>query len=115
MTEIIVLGSLFGAGAILLLTAQPIGASRPSLARQLAALSPEPESERPEATRPVFHTRLFEESLRPLLESPAELAFGLPAQGSLRGSPRPLPALRSRSLVVRALLRPPVRSERASS
>jgi tight adherence protein C len=72
VTKVLVLGSLFGAGAILLLTAQPIGASRPSLARRLAALSPELESERPEATRPVFHTSLFEESLRPLLERAGE-------------------------------------------
>jgi tight adherence protein C len=68
VTEVLVLGSLFGAGAILLLTAQPIGASRPSFARRLAALSPEPIAERPRAAQAVFHTRLFEETLRPLLE-----------------------------------------------
>jgi tight adherence protein C len=77
MTEVLVLGSLFGAGAILLLTAQPIGASRPSLARRLAALSPEPDVERKRATQPVFHTRLFEESLRPLLERVGSVLFGL--------------------------------------
>jgi len=40
VTQVLVLASLFGSVAILLLTAQPVGASRPSLARRLAALSP---------------------------------------------------------------------------
>ena len=77
MTEVLVLGSLFGAGAILLLAAQPVGASRPSLARRLASLSPERGVERTRATEPVFHTRLFEESLRPLLERVGSASFGL--------------------------------------
>jgi tight adherence protein C len=77
MTEVVVLASLFGAGAILLLTAQPVGASRPSLARQLAALSPEPTPERTLTAEPVFHTRLFEESLRPLLERAGAAVFRL--------------------------------------
>ena len=57
MTQVLVLASLFGAGAILLLTAQPVGASRQSLARRLAALSPEPTHERTRVAEPVFHTR----------------------------------------------------------
>lgn len=77
MTEVLVLASLFGAGAILLLTAQPVGASRPSLARRLAALSPEPTPERTLTAEPVFHTRLFEESLRPLLERAGAAVFRL--------------------------------------
>jgi tight adherence protein C len=77
MTEVLVLGCLFGAGAILLLTAQPVGASRPSLARRLAALSPGPGVERARASEPVFHTRLFEESLRPLLERVGSAFFRL--------------------------------------
>lgn len=77
MTEVLVLGSLFGAGAIMLLTAQPVGASRPTLARRLAALSPEPGVERARATERVFHTRFFEESLRPLLERVGSVLFGL--------------------------------------
>jgi tight adherence protein C len=77
MTQVLVLASLFGAGAILLLTAQPVGASRPSLARRLAALSPEPTHERTRAAEPVFHTRLFEESLRPLLERAGAAVFRL--------------------------------------
>jgi hypothetical protein len=77
MTEVLVLASLFGAGAIMLLTAQPVGASRPSLARRLAALSPEPTPERALTAEPVFHTRLFEESLRPLLERAGAAVFRL--------------------------------------
>ena len=77
MTQVLVLASLFGAGAILLLTAQPVGASRQSLARRLAALSPEPTPERALTAEPVFHTRLFEESLRPLLESAGAGVFRL--------------------------------------
>jgi tight adherence protein C len=77
MTEVLVLASLFGAGAILLLTAQPFGASRPSLARRLAALSPEPTLERTRAAEPVFHTQFFEESLRPVLERAGAAAFRL--------------------------------------
>jgi tight adherence protein C len=77
MTEVLVLASLFGAGVILLLTAQPVGASRPSLARRLTALSPEPTPERALTAEPVFHTRLFEESLRPLLERAGAAVFRL--------------------------------------
>lgn len=77
MTQVLVLASLFGAGAILLLTAQPVGASRQSLARRLAALSPEPTHERTRVAEPVFHTRLFEESLRPLLERAGAGVFRL--------------------------------------
>jgi len=77
VTQVLVLASLFGAGAILLLTAQPVGASRQSLARRLAALSPEPTPERALTAEPVFHTRLFEESLRPLLESAGAGVFRL--------------------------------------
>lgn len=77
MTEVLVLATLFGAGAILLLTAQPVGASRPSLARRLTALSLEPTLERALTAEPVFHTRLFEESLRPLLERAGAAVFRL--------------------------------------
>lgn len=68
MTQVLVLGALFGAGAVLLLTAQPAGGPRPSLARRLAALSPEAVPDRPRPRERVFRTRLFEESLRPALE-----------------------------------------------
>jgi len=67
-----VLGSLFGAGLLMLLTAQPHGAPRASLARRLAALRPENASERSRPKERVFRTRLFEESLRPAMESVGE-------------------------------------------
>jgi len=68
VTDVLVLGALFGSGLLLLLTAQPLGAPRPSLARRLAALAPEVTREAPRDEEPVFRTRLFEESLRPALE-----------------------------------------------
>jgi tight adherence protein C len=68
MTGVLVLGALFGAGMLMILTAQPLGAPRPSLARRLAALAPETGPHLPRASERVFRTRLFEESLRPALE-----------------------------------------------
>jgi len=72
MTDVVVFGVLFGAGALLLLTAQPLGASRPSLARRLAALAPEAEPDRERPREQVFHTPQFEQTLRPGLERTGE-------------------------------------------
>ena len=68
MSDVLFLGVLFGAGLLLVLTAQPLGASRPSLAKRLAALAPEVNPDPPRAREPAFRTRLFEETLRPALE-----------------------------------------------
>lgn len=72
MTEVLVFGALFGAGAVLVLTAQPVGAPRPSLARRLVALAPDAGADRRRANEQVFRTPLFEESLRPALERMGE-------------------------------------------
>lgn len=72
MTGVLVFGALFGAGMLLVLTAQPVGAPRLSLARRLAALAPEPRADRVRGSEQVFRTRLFEESLRPALERSGE-------------------------------------------
>ena len=72
MTGVLVFGALFGAGMLLVLTAQPVGAPRPSLARRLVALAPEPAPDRARGSEQVFRTRLFEESLRPALERSGE-------------------------------------------
>jgi tight adherence protein C len=72
MTGVLVFGALFGAGMLLVLTAQPVGAPRPSLARRLVALAPEPGPDRERGSERVFRTRLFEESLRPALERSGE-------------------------------------------
>ncbi|MGH2590246.1 MAG: hypothetical protein ACRDGW_05550, partial [Actinomycetota bacterium] len=72
MTEILVFGALFGAGMLLVLTAQPLGAPRPSLSRRLAALTPEAGPDRMQTSEQVFRTRLFEQSLRPVLERTGE-------------------------------------------
>ena len=69
MTGVLVFGALFGAGMLLVLTAQPVGAPRPSLARRLVALAPEPGPDRVRGGEQVFRTRLFEESLRPALRA----------------------------------------------
>jgi tight adherence protein C len=68
VTDVFVYGTLFGAGLLMVLSAQPHGAPRPSLARRLAALRPETVGQRQRAKEPVFRTRLFEETLRPNLE-----------------------------------------------
>lgn len=72
MTGVLVFGALFGAGMLLALTAQPVGAPRPSLARRLVALAPEPGPDRVRSSEQVFRTRLFEESMRPALERSGE-------------------------------------------
>jgi tight adherence protein C len=72
MTGVLVFGALFGAGMLLVLTAQPVGAPRPSLARRIVALAPEPGPDRVRGSEQVFRTRLFEESLRPALERSGE-------------------------------------------
>jgi tight adherence protein C len=74
MTEVLVFGGLLGAGALLLLTAQPIGAPKPTLRRRLAALRPDATPEPPPLRERVSKSRLFEETLRPALESAGERA-----------------------------------------
>ena len=68
MIAAILFGTLFGLGALSVLTAQPHGAPHPTIAVRLAALRPKRE---PEQTRPVervFRTEVFEQLLRPHLE-----------------------------------------------
>jgi tight adherence protein C len=55
------LGALFGAGLLFILTAQPHGAPRASLAQRLAALKPQVVPEPTEAREPLFRTHLLEE------------------------------------------------------
>lgn len=68
MTAALLFGGLFGLGALAVLTAQPHGAAKPSLAGRLARLRPDAVSE-PAKQRPrVFRTEIFEQLLRPHLE-----------------------------------------------
>lgn len=69
MTEMLVWGICFGVGALLLLTAQPIGAPRPTFADRLRSLRPEAESHPRKSGERVFRTTFFEERMRPLLEA----------------------------------------------
>jgi tight adherence protein C len=68
MTGILLLAALFGTGVLLVLIAQPIGASRPSLNQRLAALRPEAAPRPVRPREPAFRTQLFEDGLRPALE-----------------------------------------------
>jgi tight adherence protein C len=61
-------GLCFGAGALLLLTAQPLGAPKPSLAERLAALRPAAGRPSHTAKVPVFKSRVFEDVFRPIIE-----------------------------------------------
>jgi tight adherence protein C len=72
VTEVLLYGSIFGAGLLMVLAAQPVGAPRASLARRLAALRPEGVPERGPRRDRVFRTRLFEEVLRPGIERAGE-------------------------------------------
>jgi tight adherence protein C len=72
VTEALVLGLVFGAGLLIVLTAQPHGASRASLARRLAALKPQAVFDAPPANERVFRTRFFEDLLRAPLERAGE-------------------------------------------
>jgi tight adherence protein C len=72
VTEVLVFGALFGAGMLLVLTAQPLGAPRPTLSRRLAALTPEAGPDRMRSGEHVFRMQLFEQSLRPVLERTGE-------------------------------------------
>lgn len=73
MTSAILFGALFGAGGLLLLTAQQHGAPTPSFAQRLAALQP---GSSPQPIRPrerAFRTEIFEQILRPHIEHVGEL------------------------------------------
>lgn len=74
MTAAMLFGLLFGAGAILVLTAQPHGAPKPSFASSLAALRPDAAAEPTRPRERVFRTDVFEEVLRPAIERAGELA-----------------------------------------
>lgn len=73
MSAALLFGALFGLGALALLTAQPRGAAKPSLAHRLAGLRPDGVSEPAKPRQRVFRTEIFEQLLRPHLERAGEL------------------------------------------
>lgn len=77
MTAAILFGTLFGAGAMMVLAAQSHGAPKPSLATRLAALRPDVVPEPVGIKERVFRTRVFEEVLRPAIERAGEAAVKL--------------------------------------
>lgn len=68
MTAAVLLGGLFGIGAILVLTAQPRGRPQASLKKRLDALRPDRSDDAPPPRERVFRTGVFEIGLRPALE-----------------------------------------------
>src|SRR6266542_3748121 len=71
------LGLLFGLGAYLLATGQPIGRPKPELAEQLRRLDIDERVEmdfRRIQVRPFFHSRVLEALLRPILDDVGRLA-----------------------------------------
>jgi tight adherence protein C len=79
---------LFGLGAYLLLTAQPIGRPKPDLAERLRRLDVD-ERIRAEMARrdvrPIFTSRLLEGMLRPVLDDAGQLLRSLLARFGLAG------------------------------
>jgi tight adherence protein C len=68
---VVLLPLLFGLGAYLLLTAQPIGRPKPDLAERLRRLDVDERIRMeldPREARPIFASRLLEAMLRPILE-----------------------------------------------
>lgn len=77
---------LFGAGAYLLLTAQPIGRPKPDLAERLRRLDVEArmhDAESKPTRRPIFSSRLLEAVLRPVLDDLGSLLGRLMARFGL--------------------------------
>ena len=72
MMQVLLYAALLGAGALLVLTAQPIGAPKPSFRRRLTVLFPPPSLEPPRAKPRVFTSDLFEQTLRQPLEEAGE-------------------------------------------
>lgn len=73
MIPAILFGTLFGLGALSVLTAQPHGAPHPTIAARLAALRPKQEPEPTRSTERVFRTQVFEQLLRPHIERTGQL------------------------------------------
>ncbi|MEX2555573.1 MAG: type II secretion system F family protein [Actinomycetota bacterium] len=68
MIAAVLFGTLFGLGALSVLTAQPHGAPHPTIAARLAALRPKQEPDLPKSGERVFRTEVFEQLLRPHIE-----------------------------------------------
>lgn len=83
MTAAVLFGALFGAGAILTLTAQPHGAPQASFAERIARLRPDASRDASKPKERVFRTAVFEEVLRPGIERAGELVAAVFARAGL--------------------------------
>lgn len=88
MTIPLLLGAMFGLGALLVVTAQPLGRPRPDLATRLHQLSTQGHLERSgrRAGAPVFQSALLERSLRPLLDDAGALVARVLAHAGIAAS-----------------------------
>lgn len=77
MSAAVILGVLFGTGALLVLTAQPYGRPRPSLSTRLEHLRPDQPGALAEPRAPVFRTFILEELFRPFLEKAGDASLRL--------------------------------------
>ena len=68
MIGALMVGLLFGCGALMVLTSQPLGAARPPLSARLDALRPDLPTKIDPPIVPVFRTFIFEQLLRPALQ-----------------------------------------------
>lgn len=82
MTGPVLLGGLFGLGALLILMAQPRGRPQATLRSRIEALRPDRDDEAPAPKERVFRTGVFEIGLRPALE---RAGAGLAALSSALG------------------------------
>lgn len=83
MTTSVVLGLLFGIGALLVLSAQPIGRPKPSIRRRLDQLRPDSRVESDHSGTAVFRSAMLEELLRPWIERAGTFALSIARSAGL--------------------------------
>lgn len=77
MTTAVAFAFLFGLGALLVLTTQPVGRPRPSISQRIDALRPDRPTRQSFARSPAFRTALLEDLLRPSMEKAGEIALAI--------------------------------------
>lgn len=77
MTTAVAFAFLFGLGALLVLTSQPIGRPRPSISQRIDALRADRATRQPTSRSPAFRTALLEDLLRPSMEKAGEIALAI--------------------------------------
>jgi tight adherence protein C len=83
MIGALMVGLLFGCGALMVLTSQPFGAAKPPLSARLDALRPDLPAKIDPPIVPVFRTFIFEELLRPALQQGGDLLLSASRRAGL--------------------------------